>query len=257
MRCYGLLEAGKRLTRTEHLRMLNVALLEELMAHVRRLCALMLCLGLISFPAWSETPALGTVTSAQRAYVGTANASAGTAVFEGDRLSTELVGVVQVRTKAARFQLVQSGTAELSQTQGIPTATLLHGTAVFSTANSKAFLLHASIAEIRAQTDAPTVGQVTFVSPKELLVRSVRGALSITVDSETKTIPEASAYRVILDPDANPPEPAQGPRGAGTRGPAGVPHATGQNRFLLVATAVTIAVTVFAVHEALESPDRP
>lgn len=239
--------------------MLKLALLEELMPYVRRLCALFLCLGLSGFPIWSETPALGTVTSAQKAYVGTANASPGSTVFDGDKLSTESAGVIQVRTKAARFQLVQSGAAELSQTQGIPTATLLRGTAVFSTANSKAFLLHASIAEIRAETDAPTVGQVSIVGPKELLVRSSRGALAITVDGETKTIPEASAYRVILDPDADAraAEPAQGPRGAGTRGPAGAPHPGGQNRFLLVAVAIAIPLAIIAVHEALESPDRP
>lgn len=238
--------------------MLNSALVEDLMAHVRRFCALLLCLGLAGFPAWSETPTLGTVTSALNAYVGTAKASAGSTVFEGDTLSTEAAGIIQIRTKAARLQLVQSGTAELTDTNGTPTATLLSGTAVFSTANAKAFLLRASIAEIRAESDAPTVGQIWMISPKELRVQSTRGTLAVTVDGETHLIPEATAYRVLLDPDAAPPEPAQEPQGAGAqRRPNRPPKHGGRNRFVLVPIIVGGALTAFLIHRALESPDRP
>ena len=239
--------------------MLNAALVEDLMAHVRRLCALLLCLGLAASPVWSETITLGTVTSALNAYVGTARASAGSTVFEGDRLSTEPAGIIQIRTKAARLQLVQSGTAELTDTNGVPTATLLRGTAVFSTANARAFVLRASIAEIRADSDAPTVGQVWMISPKELRVQSTRGTLAVTVDGETKLIPEATAYRVLLDPDAPPPEPepAQEPQGAGAKKERAAPVFSAQNRVIYTVTAVVAVGTILAVRKALESPDRP
>jgi|SRR5690349_3940091 len=237
--------------------MLNSALVEDLMAHVRRFCALLLCLGLADFPVWSETPTLGTVTSALNAYVGTAKASSGSTVFDGDTLSTESTGIIQIRTKAARLQLVQSGTAELTDTNGIPTATLLSGTAVFSTANAKAFLLRASIAEIRAGSDAPTVGQVWMISPKELRVQSARGTLAVTVDGVTKLIPEAAAYRVLLDPDAPPPEPAQEPQGAGAKKKRAIALPTAQNRVIYTLVAAVAVVTILAVHKAFESPDRP
>ena len=233
------------------------------MAHLRKLCALISCMSILGMPTWSATPAaLGTVTSAERAHIGASAASVGTTIYGGDKLSTEQAGLLQVRTRAARFQLSPSSAAFLDERDGIPSATLQGGTAVFSTANSKAFVLRASIAEIRPQTDAPTVGQVSMVSPKELQVRSARGTLVVSVEGETQIVAEGSAYRVLLDPEANSNasaagEPPQGPRGAGTNGPGGPPLKAGRSRFVLIATAVTIAVTAIALDEALESPDRP
>jgi len=233
------------------------------MAHVRRLCATVLSVSVLAVPIWSAEPAaLGTVTSAQSAHIGTAFASVGSNVFGGDKLSTEATGGLQIRTASARFQLSRSSVASLGQTDGTPTATLISGTAIFSTASSKAFVLRASSAEIRPQSDAPTVAQVSVVGPKELLIRSTRGAVLISVDGETKVIQESSAYRVVIDPDAATLAAAkaaapQGPRGAGTNGPGGPPIAPGQNRFVLFAIILTGVATGFALHAALESPDRP
>lgn len=241
--------------------MLNAALLEASMAHLRKLCALILSFSVIGIPAWSSTPsALGAVTTAQRAHIGASAASVGTTIYEGDKLSTEATGLIQVRTTAARLQLSSSSSALLGESDGIPGATLQSGTAVFSTANAKAFVLHASTAEIRPQTDAPTVGQVSIVNPKELLVRSTRGTLAITVDGETQIVAEGTGYRVMLDPDANASAaaaPAQGPRGAGTNGPGGPPLKAGRSRFVLIAITLTSVATGIAVYEALQSPDRP
>ena len=237
--------------------MLKLALVEDLMVYVRCLSALVLLLGLTGLPLRSETPALGTVMLAQKSYIGAANASAGSTVFDGDKLSTESTGVIQIFTKAARLQLVRSGAAQLSDTQGIPTATLLRGVAVFSTANAKAFLLRASIAEIRAGSDAPTVGQVWMVSPKELRVQSMRGTLAVTVDGVTKLVPEATAYRVMLDPEAPPPEPPQEAEGAGTKKKKKAVYVPGRSRVIYTVAVGIGAVTVFAVHEAVESPDKP
>ena len=148
----------------------------------------------------------------------------------------------------------------MNDIEGAPSAKLSGGTATFSTGNSKAFTLFASRAAIRAQSDAPTIGQVTYLNEKELLVVSKRGPLTITVDGETEVITAGSAYRVLLDP---PPTMAQGPEGAGAhkedrkRGMNGPPLKAGRNYFLVTAIGVTAAVTVFAVSEALESPNRP
>jgi hypothetical protein len=230
--------------------------LEAVMARLRVLLCVLLSMTTIMTPVWgTPTAALGTVVAADRAHVGAAAASAGTTIFGGDRLSTENLGSVQLRAGAARLLLAGSSVAILGEQNGAPAATLTSGTATFSTANAKAFTLRAATAEFRPRSDAPTIAQVTFISAKELIVRSTRGPLTITVDGESKDISEGSAYRVLLDPPAWA-EP-QGPRGAGSKGMGGPPLKAGRSHFLLVAIVLTGVATYFAVSEALESPDRP
>jgi hypothetical protein len=200
--------------------------------------------------------ALGTVITAEHARVGDASVSVGTTVYGGDRLSTEQQGSVQVRAGAARLLLLGASSAMINDNEGGPSAKLLGGTATFSTGNAHAFTLYASTAAIRAQSDAPTIGQVTLLNAKELLVISKRGPLAVTVDGETQTIEEGKAYHVYLDP-----EMAQGPAGTGggqgPGGKGGSPLKAGRSRFLIVVVGVTAIATYIAVSEALESPDRP
>jgi hypothetical protein len=91
----------------------------------------------------------------------------------------------------------------------------------------------------------------------------------VQVGSESHLIEEAKAYRVLavneinyrkyLSPDARdyhdyhehrPCAPVQMAKGKPPLAPA-------QNHFLYVTTGVTAIATVWAIHEALESPDRP
>jgi hypothetical protein len=227
------------------------------MSRVRTLIALALSF-LLMTPLAGTTPGpIGTVTSASGAHVGATPASTGSTVFGGDHLSTENSGNIQIRAGAARLMLASASSAALAESNGVPSARLLSGTAVFSTAHSKAFLLQAASAEIRPESDRPTVAQVTFVSAKELRVRSTRGSLAITVDGETQIVPEATAYRVILDPDSYyAADSSQGPRGAGTRN-GGPPLKAGRSHFLLLAIIATGIVTGVALREALESPEAP
>jgi ferric-dicitrate binding protein FerR (iron transport regulator) len=209
-------------------------------------------------PVNGATPAaIGTITAATSAHIGAASASSGSTVFGGDHLSTEKFGSLQVRAGAARFMLSSASSAAVDASSPIPSARLLSGTVVFSTANARAFLLHAATADIRPQTDQPTVAQVTYINDKELQVRSTRGSLTITVDGETQIVPEAMAYRVILDPDSYyAAESAQGPRGVGTR-QGGPPLKAGRSHFLLIAIILTGIATGVALYEALQSPDAP
>jgi len=217
--------------------------------------ALIVVFSLLTAPLWA-TPSswLGTIVYADRARFATGQASVGATIFSGDRLSTEQSGGVQVRAGAARFLLHGASMATFSQEDSTPAATLALGTATFSTANSKAFALHVASAVIRPNSDRPTIGQVTVLSPKELIVKSTRGSLSIAVEDDVREIPEGAAYRVVLDPSAADP---QGPRGAGTKGYGGPPRKPAKDKFIWYAVGVAGAITVWAVHEALESPDRP
>jgi hypothetical protein len=243
--------------------MLSLSLLEALMARSRVLdsfsttrafAAILLSLTLLISPLWATpSAAFGTVVFVNRARVGNATASVGATVFSGDSLSTDQVGSIQIRAGAARLLVASASTATLSQDEATPSATLTAGTATFSTANSRAFLLHVASAVIRPNTDQPTIGKVTVLSPKELVVKSVRGSLQIAVEDDVREIPEGEAYRVVLDPNADP----QGPRGAGTKGMGGPPIKAAKSKFIWYAVAITAGVTIFVVHEALESPDHP
>ena len=76
----------------------------------------------------------------------------------------------------------------------------------------------------------------------------------LAVEDDVREIPEGVAYRVVLDPTAAEPEP-QEPRGAGTNGDR-LPLAK-KPKFIWIPISLGIIVTVWGVHEALESPDRP
>jgi hypothetical protein len=235
------------------------------MQRLRAICAAVLSVSLLSMPVWgAATPSvlpLGTVIAADRAHVGKGNADVGTTLYGGDYLSTELQGSVQVRTGAARLLLLGASSAIVNDSQGAPSAKLLQGTATFSTGNAHAFTLYASKASIRAQTDSPTVGQVTYMNEKELLVTARRGQLNVTVEDETQVIPEGTSYRVLLDPAT---EVAQAPEGAGAgqqddknKNQQHGPLRAGRSRFLIVATAAIGAATVVLVVMAMESNDLP
>ncbi len=188
-----------------------------------RIIAALLSYALLIAPVWAApSSSLGTVVYADRAHVGAAHASVGATVFSGDRLSTEQAGSVQVRAGAARLLLSSESSATFSQDDAGPAATLTLGSATFSTANSNAFVLHVASAVIRPNTDQPTIG--------------------------------GAAYRVVLDPNAAAPQP---PRGAANQGSGGPPMKAAKSKFIWYAIAATTVVTVWAFHEAFESPARP
>ena len=220
-----------------------------------RIIAALLSCTLLTTPVWAaSSSSLGTVVYADRAHFGASVASVGATVFSGDRLSTEQSGSVQVRAGAARLLLSSASSATFSQDDASPAATLTFGSATFSTANSNAFALHVASAVIRPNTNQPTIGQVTLLNPKELIVKSARGSLSISVEDDVREIPEGAAYRIVLDPNA---ADAQGPRGTGTKGYGGSPMKAAKSRFVWFAVAATGVVTVITFREVFESPARP
>jgi hypothetical protein len=252
------------LTKRTRLSMLCVAPLEALMARLRVLScsvitrnfvSILLSLSLVITPLWAApSSSFGTVVFADRAHVGAAQASVGATVFSGDRLSTEPTGSVQVRAGAARLLLSSQSSATLLQDDASPSATINSGSATFSTANAKAFAVHVASAVIRPNTDKPTIGKVSVLNPKELVVQCTRGSLSITVEDDVREIPEGVAYRIVLDPNGADP---QGPRGAGTKGYGGPPIRAAKSKFIWYVIGATVVVTVIALHEAMESSDKP
>lgn len=230
------------------------------MQGLRATFAAILTVSMATAPLFAApTSALGTVVTAEKAHVGEALVSVGTTVYGGDRLSTEADGSVQLRAGAARLLLASSSVAIVNDESGSASARLLKGTATFSTGNAQAFTLYASRVAIRPEKDAPTIGQVTYLNDKEMIVHATRSDLTVTVDGETQIIPEGTAYRVLLDP---PESMTQAPEGAGTgsqggNNRGGPPLRAGRSRFLIVAVSLTAVATGIAIYKALESPNRP
>jgi hypothetical protein len=224
------------------------------MLRLREAISAVVSLGLALTPAFgaSSSTALGTLVFADRAHVGAGPASVGATIFDGDRLSTEQSGSLQWRSRTARLLLNEHSYATIADDNGMPTATLTGGSATFSTSLSGAFALHFANAVIRPTNDGPTIGQVTVLGPKELVVKCTRGSLTLAVEDDVRAIPEGMGYRIVLDPSSEPQ-----PRAAASRGPQGPPIKAGRSRFIWYAIAITTAVTVFALHEVFESPERP
>lgn len=215
--------------------------------------SVLLSITLLVKPTWGSSEiGSGIVVSAYRAEIGTATASTGATVFTGDTLNTASQGSLQLRAGAARVLLTASSHVVWKAENDTPVAELTGGNVVFSTANAKAFVLHASKAVFRPRDDAPTVGSVTLLSPKELVVRCSKGALTIAVEDDERVIPEGTAYRVVLDANA-PPMPEL----PGWGGNPQEPRKAGKSRFIWYAIAFTSIVTAIAVWKACESPDRP
>jgi hypothetical protein len=222
-----------------------------------------LAITIMATPGWAGTgPALGTIVNAEHAHVGSGLISAGATVFGGDRLYTEEAGSVQVRAGAARLLLSSASVAVLGKDEAAPGAALTRGTAIFSTSNSKAFILHVGNMVIRPETDKPTVAQVSIAGPKQLVVRSTRGSITVAVDDDVRVIPEGEAYRIVLEPTeaelsaVAASDASQGPEGVGGGRRRG-PLKAGRNRFIWYAIGVAAIVTGVALWEALESPSSP
>jgi hypothetical protein len=119
-------------------------------------------------------------------------------------------------------------------------------------------VLHASTAAFKPQGDEPTVANVTYLNPKELVVRCSRGAVLIAVEDDVRVVPEGMAYHVVLDPEAAvPPGATPAPATRGNWGQSQPPIKAGKSKFIWYAIAFTAFVTGILLWQAWESPDRP
>jgi hypothetical protein len=80
-------------------------------------------------------------------------------------------------------------------------AELNSGTLVFSQARIASFDVLVDGASLRAVADRPTVGQVTVVGPKTLIISTRQSSLLFSYRDDSEVIQEGQSYRVLLDPD--------------------------------------------------------
>ena len=171
-----------------------------------------------------QTTPLGVVTQSALAHLNSTEASVGTSVYDNDRLETGDKGALGLHTANVQLLLMENSALLMNHDGSGLTPTLHRGTVYFRVENGTGLQIHAADVHVRPRSPALTIG--------------------VTAGKETKTVEEGKSYRVALE----------GPCAA-TQNRAG-PIAGGHSRFLAVPVVVG-AVTIWAIHEALESPDRP
>ncbi len=167
----------------------------------RAVVSTFLTVALLLSPAAAAAEPLGVVLQAQGANLRSAQALAGATVFAGDTLSTTPGGSVRLRLSGAQVYLGSDSTVGLAEENTWRVAFLHRGTVGFATTGDEHVVVRALEVQIYPATTQPTHAEVSVVSRSELLVTSFTGPLEVMVGKEVYPVPEASAYRVLLEPE--------------------------------------------------------
>ncbi len=229
------------------------------MAGTQRLLAIAMAFFLAGIPGSGKPDALGIVVRADHASSGSLAAAEGTMIYDGDRLSTEAGGSLQLQVAEAFLYLKDQSCVTVHRgTSGAAKefeAELVSGAVVLSAPKGMDAEIVASSARVRAAAETRGVVQVRIVGPYELLVFAERGPAAISYHGDTETIAEGKSFRVLLNPDEDGAAGEQGAKKAGKRGKMIVLIGVG------AATAAGIAVlwrgTNSGTGKGVESPDHP
>lgn len=200
----------------------------------------------LAAPASSPVAPLGVVVASENVNFGASVATSGATIYDGDRLQTPPNSTLHVRLGSGQMVLRQNTIADVHAFPNGFSANLGAGTVVVSSAEGQTFQVIADGATIRPATSQPATGQISMISPTELVLTGTRGTLEVTMGDEVKTLEAGSSYR--MEVEAEDPGPSPNPQ---------VPHATARNRFLWIAIPVVAAVTGIVIWRALVSPSKP
>lgn len=209
----------------------------------RRILATALACLLTGIPLPGQTPALGVVTQSSGGHLGTAVASEGATIYDGDRIETEENGALSLRAGTVQLSLSANSLVVMKHDESGLTPTLERGSVVFR-AESGGLRLNAADVVVRPQSSAPTLGQLTLETCAVVVTSNV-AALEVTAGTETKIVEEGKSYRVLL---------LDGACSANSHRP---PLATGKSRFLALVLIGAGAAIIPLLHKALVSPDHP
>jgi hypothetical protein len=209
----------------------------------RRLLAVALSCLLSSAALPGQTVPAGIVLQSASARLNTTDATVGTTIFDGDRMETQEKGALSLRSGQVQLTLSEQSTVWMNHENLILTPTLQRGTVTFRAENGTGVEIRADDVRVRPHSQLLTVGEVTL-QECDVLVTARTQALEVTAGKETKILEEGKTYRVVR-------------KGACGAAQNHVPLSPINGRFFLLPIAIAAPITIWAVHEALESPDRP
>jgi hypothetical protein len=195
-------------------------------------------------PASSPSAPLGVVLASENAHVGAGVTTSGATIYDGDRLQTPENSTLRVKLGSGQIVLRQNTVADVHAFPNGFSANLNAGTVLASSTEGQTFQVIADGATIRPLNAQPTSGQVSMMSPSELILTATRGTLQITMGDEVKTLEAGSSYRLEVESD-----------NAGSSDPQASP--TARNHFLWIAIPIVAAVTGIVIWRALVSPASP
>lgn len=171
-----------------------------------------LIVGLLNLPAFAaQEKALGVVIQSQIARLGNSSLTIGTSVYPGDALWTDVGGTLRVKVNSGQIYLLASSGVTLGQLDGWVQGTVTRGTAGFSATYADRLELVVPQGALRPAEGQSAYGQVTILSPTDVVVSAYRGALILDNAGEVHVIGAGSSYRVTILP-----EDPQKPEGAAT-----------------------------------------
>ncbi len=220
----------------------------------RPVLAAALTFSLASASNSAHVDALGVIMQAKEARISTSPVSAGSSVYDGDRLSTEANGSLSLRAGAATVFLAADTCAtfrNLPDSKNGAAADLAAGTLVFSVPQNATIQIAADGAQIRPAAGASTLGQITIAGPKTLYLYARRGSLKFSYREETEIIHEGESYSAILDPEGDEPDAKPGDADHSKR------PARHRRRFLLLLLAAAVIPGFAKNSESQESPFQP
>lgn len=197
-------------------------------------------------PASSPAAPLGVVVAAENANVGAGVTTSGATIYDGDRLQTPANSTLRVRFGSDQMVLRQNTTADVHAFPNGFSANLDNGTVIVSSAEGQTFQVIADGATIHPANSEAASGQISMISPTELVLTGTRGTLLVTMGDEVKTLEAGSSYRMEVETEA--PGPYPNPQ---------APHPTARNHFLWIAIPAIAAVTGIVIWRALVSPTTP
>ena len=218
-----------------------------------------------------ENAPVGMVTKAQSARVGSSDAPEGTTIYSGDYLSTAAEGILQVRVGNLTLEFKGDSAAHIFRATYGAIIALNQGSVTYNKPGGQPnVVIVASDVRITPVVTTAGAGSVSMVDRCNLLIQSKRGQIYVQVGSQSQLVEQGKAFRVRplssvsehspVSPDADnyhgshSHEPCAGPTQAFKGRP---PKPPSYSPFTAVVIGGTILITAIAVHEALESPNRP
>lgn len=179
---------------------------------------LLICALAVPVPAASSP--VGIVTNASKARIGLAEAQPGSTLFAGDLVATDAKGRFVVRSENAQVYLLETSVARFAGVRQQLFAELERGTLGFAGEQQAQVEIRAAGAIFRSADGAPVHGQITILSPTELLVSAVSGNVEAEFTNKRVTVKEGTSHRMTLEAEP------QSPAGAGSGGGRPQPQAT-------------------------------
>ena len=200
---------------------------------------------IIAAPANSPAVPLGVVLSVENASGGADVTTSGATIYDGDRLQTSPNSTFRVRLGSGQMVMRENTITHVHSLPNGFLADLEAGTVLVSSAEGHTFQLIADGATIRPANDQATSGQISVISPTEMILTGTRGAMLVTMGDEVKTLEAGSSYRLEVETENAEPGPS----------PQAIP--TARNHFIWILIPAFAVVTGVIIWRALVSPTAP